>query len=47
MTRRSEPKHEADAGRPPEPVVLPPEWLGHVSGGLNPQPLPPGDRKLS
>jgi hypothetical protein len=26
-----------------QPVALPREWLEHVAGGLNPQPLPPGE----
>jgi hypothetical protein len=47
MTRRSEPKHDAEAGRPPEPIALQPEWLEHVSGGINPQPLPPRHEELS
>jgi len=31
----------AERHAPPQPVVLPPECLEHVAGGLNPQPLPP------
>jgi hypothetical protein len=30
-----------DAWLLPEPVLLTPEESRHVSGGLNPQPLPP------
>jgi hypothetical protein len=25
----------------PDAIALPTEWLEHVAGGLNPQPLPP------
>jgi len=47
MTRRPEPSSSADTDRQPEPMVLQPEWLEHVSGGLNPQPLPPRHEELS
>jgi hypothetical protein len=32
---------DAEAGSLSQPVPVPPEWLEHVAGGLNPQPLPP------
>jgi hypothetical protein len=47
-TTRTEPRvlTEADAKADmcptPQPVVLTPEEAAEVSGGLNPQPLPPG-----
>ena len=32
---------KADRRPPPQPIVLTPEEMREVSGGLNPQPLPP------
>ena len=38
----------ADEGSPlPQPVVLTPGETRQVAGGLNPQPLPPGEDRLS
>jgi hypothetical protein len=31
----------------PEAAVLTPEQMRQVAGGLNPQPLPPGEERLS
>ena len=31
----------------PEPAVLKPDQMRQVAGGLNPQPLPPGEERLS
>jgi hypothetical protein len=47
MTRCPVRSSSADTDHPPEPIVLQPEWLSHVSGGLNPQPLPPRHEELS
>jgi hypothetical protein len=47
MTRRLDHSSSADTDRQPEPIVLQPEWLEDVSGGLNPQPLPPHHEELS
>ena len=47
MTRRPEPGSNADTDHLPEPIMLKPEWLEHVSGGINPQPLPPHHEELS
>jgi hypothetical protein len=47
MTRRPEPSSSADTDRQAEPIVLQSEWLEHVSGGINPQPLPPHHEELS
>jgi hypothetical protein len=47
MTRHPEPSSSVDTDHLPEPIVLQPERLEHVSGGLNPQPLPPRHEELS
>lgn len=41
MAREGKPGSDADRRPQRQPAVLPPQWLDQVSGGLNPQPLPP------
>jgi hypothetical protein len=42
-------KHEIDEDcrAQPRPVVLTPSETKQVAGGINPQPLPPGEDRLS
>ncbi len=44
MKKTLQPIIGSDRPRTPEPIALTAGQLKQVSGGLNPQPLPPGDR---
>jgi hypothetical protein len=41
MTKRLETGRKGDHRLPPQPVLLTPAETQQITGGLNPQPLPP------
>jgi len=47
MDKVSSIDHKGEPSKLPQPAVLTPEQTRQIAGGLNPQPLPPGEDRPS